>query len=85
MDLVVNHSSDEHDCSSSLDLLEITNIAIITIGGRKKENHYRWSWFDVNRCLEVRPNNRFYYLLFFRKQPDLNWENRLMIVMRFLA
>jgi hypothetical protein len=73
MDLVVNHSSDEHDCLSSLDLLEIINIVITTTGGRKKENHIiDGAGLTSTDARKYDPTTDSYYLLFFRKQPDLN-------------
>jgi oligo-1,6-glucosidase len=79
MDLVVNHTSDEHpwfvQSRSSRD--------------NPYRNYYhwwdaergrptpRWSFFDVNSdAWKYDSQTRAYYLHYFsRKQPDLNWEN----------
>ena len=79
MDLVVNHSSDEHEwfkqARSSRD--------------NKFRNYYywwpaengtppyRWSWFDVNsNAWKYDATTDSYYLHYFSaKQPDLNWNN----------
>ncbi|TAF71429.1 MAG: alpha-glucosidase [Flavobacterium sp.] len=79
MDLVVNHSSDEHqwfiEAKKSRD--------------NKYRNYYHWwpaekgtppkrfSIFDENSdAWRYEPNTNSYYLHYFsRKQPDLNWEN----------
>ncbi|ARK28956.1 glycoside hydrolase family 13 protein [Halalkalibacter krulwichiae] len=79
MDLVVNHSSDEH--------------VWFTQSKQSKDNHYRdyYIWRDGKGLKE--PNNwrsnfggsawkldeqtdQYYLHLFSEKQPDLNWENR---------
>jgi oligo-1,6-glucosidase len=79
MDLVVNHSSDQHEwfkqARSSRD--------------NKYRNYYhwwpaekgippyRWSFFDVNsNAWKYDAQTNSYYLHYFsQKQPDLNWEN----------
>ncbi|OAZ02886.1 glycoside hydrolase family 13 protein [Flavobacterium succinicans] len=79
MDLVVNHSSDEHqwfiEAKKSRD--------------NQYRNYYHWwpaekgtppkrfSIFDENSdAWRYEPNTNSYYLHYFsRKQPDLNWEN----------
>jgi len=80
MDLVVNHTSDEHYW--------------FTEAKKSKDNPYRdyyiwkppnavtgkepnnWSSFFSGSTWEYEPNTREYYLhLFSKKQPDLNWEN----------
>jgi oligo-1,6-glucosidase len=79
MDLVLNHSSDEHqwfvEAKKSRD--------------NKYRNYYHWwpaekgtppkrySIFDENSdAWRFEPNTNSYYLHYFsRKQPDLNWEN----------
>jgi oligo-1,6-glucosidase len=79
MDLVVNHSSDEHEwfkqAKSSRnnpyrDYYHWWNAE------RGKPN-YRYSLFDVHNDawkLDT-PTNSYYLHYFSRKQPDLNWEN----------
>ena len=79
MDLVVNHSSDEHEWFKE--------------SRKSRDNPYRsyyhwwpaekgrpaprWSYFDVNGdAWALDPATNCYYLHYFsRKQPDLNWEN----------
>jgi oligo-1,6-glucosidase len=72
MDLVVNHSSDEHDWFKKS-------------SSRAYRDYYHW-WpaekgkpyrrFDVNSdAWKYDPTTDAYYLHYFRKQPDLNWES----------
>ncbi len=79
LDLVVNHSSDEHDWFKQ--------------SSSSRENQYRdyyhwwdaergtppkrWSFFDVNGDAWAydETTNSYYLHYFSRKQPDLNWEN----------
>jgi oligo-1,6-glucosidase len=79
MDLVVNHSSDEHEwfkqSRSSRD-----NPFRDYYHWWPAENGkppYRWSWFDVNsNAWKYDATTDSYYLHYFsEKQPDLNWEN----------
>lgn len=79
MDLVVNHSSDEHEwfkqSRSSRD-----NPYRDYYHWWPAENGqppYRWSWFDVNsNAWKYDATTDSYYLHYFsEKQPDLNWEN----------
>jgi len=79
MDLVVNHSSDEHEwfkqASSSR-----TNPYRNYYHWWNAENGKptpRWSFFDVNsNAWKYDSTTNAYYLHYFsRKQPDLNWEN----------
>ncbi|HLI92884.1 MAG TPA: alpha-glucosidase [Puia sp.] len=79
MDLVVNHSSDEHPWF----------IQSRSSRGNPYRNYYhwwnaergkptsRWSFFDVNSDAWRfdSPTNAYYLHYFSRKQPDLNWEN----------
>lgn len=79
MDLVVNHSSDEHQWF----------IEAKKSRENKYRNYYHWwpaekgtppkrfSIFDENSdAWRYEPNTNSYYLHYFsRKQPDLNWEN----------
>ena len=79
MDLVVNHSSDEHDWFKQ-SRSSRTN---------KYRNYYHWwpaekgkptprySLFDVNHDAWMYDTltNAYYLHYFSRKQPDLNWEN----------
>ncbi len=79
MDLVVNHSSDEHEWfkqSRSARTSPYRDYYHWWNAERGKPN-YRYSLFDINhdawRYDSV--TNAYYLHYFSRKQPDLNWEN----------
>ncbi len=79
MDVVVNHSSDEHEWfkqARSSRLSPYRNYYHWWDADRGKPN-YRYSLFDVNHdAWKYDSTTNAYYLHFFsRKQPDLNWEN----------
>lgn len=79
MDLVVNHSSDEHEWfkqAKSSRNSPFRNYYHWWDAERGKPN-YRYSLFDVHKDawkLDT-PTNSYYLHYFSRKQPDLNWEN----------
>ncbi|MES2805270.1 MAG: alpha-glucosidase [Bacteroidota bacterium] len=79
MDLVVNHSSDEHEwfkqSRSSRDN-KYRNY-YHWWPAEKGKPPYRWSFFDVNSdAWKYDAQTDAYYLHYFsQKQPDLNWEN----------
>lgn len=79
MDLVVNHSSDEHEwfkqSRSSRD--NKYRDYYHWWPAEKGKPPYRWSFFDVNSdAWEYDAQTDAYYLHYFsQKQPDLNWEN----------
>jgi oligo-1,6-glucosidase len=94
MDLVVNHSSDEHEWfrqSRSSRTNPYRNYYHWWNAGRGKPS-YRYSLFDVNHdAWRYDSLTNAYYLHYFsRKQPDLNWENpklrqEVYDIMRFWA
>lgn len=79
MDLVVNHSSDEHEwfkqSRSSRD--NPYRDYYHWWPAEKGKPPYRWSFFDVNSdAWKYDAQTDSYYLHYFsQKQPDLNWEN----------
>lgn len=79
MDLVVNHSSDEHEwfkqSQSSRD--NPYRDYYHWWPAEKGIPPYRWSWFDVDsNAWKYDATTDSYYLHYFsEKQPDLNWEN----------
>jgi oligo-1,6-glucosidase len=79
MDLVVNHSSDEHEwfkqSRSSRD--NKYRDYYHWWPAEKGKPPYRWSFFDVNSdAWKYDAQTDSYYLHYFsQKQPDLNWEN----------
>nr|WP_315166390.1 alpha-glucosidase [uncultured Flavobacterium sp.] len=79
MDMVVNHSSDEHEwfkqAKSSRDN-KYRNY-YYWWPAEKGTPPYRWSWFDVNsNAWKYDATTDSYYLHYFsKKQPDLNWNN----------
>ncbi|PZX93520.1 alpha-glucosidase [Flavobacterium aquariorum] len=79
MDLVVNHSSDEHEwfkqSRSSRD--NKYRDYYHWWPAEKGKPPYRWSFFDVNSdAWKYDAQTNSYYLHYFsQKQPDLNWEN----------
>jgi oligo-1,6-glucosidase len=94
MDLVVNHSSDEHEwfkqSKSSRD--NPYRNYYHWWNAEKGKPPYRYSLFDVNHdAWRYDSLSNAYYLHYFsRKQPDLNWENpklrqEVYDIMRFWA
>ena len=79
MDVVVNHSSDEHEwfkqSRSSRD--NPYRDYYHWWPAEKGKPNYRWSYFDENgEAWRYDSLTDAYYLHYFsRKQPDLNWEN----------
>lgn len=82
MDLVVNHSSDEHEwfkqSRSSRDS-KYRNY-YHWWNAEKGKPPYRYSLFDINHdAWKYDSTTNAYYLHYFsRKQPDLNWENPVL-------
>jgi oligo-1,6-glucosidase len=79
MDLVVNHSSDEHDWfkqSRSSRTSPYRNY-YHWWNAENGKPPYRYSLFDINHdAWKYDSGTNAYYLHYFsRKQPDLNWEN----------
>ena len=78
MDLVANHTSDEHDwfkeSRSSLD--NPKRDYYIWKEGKNGAEPNNWQSFFGGKAWELDATTGQYYLhLFTRKQPDLNWEN----------
>jgi oligo-1,6-glucosidase len=94
MDIVVNHSSDEHEWfkqSRSSRTNPYRNYYHWWNAERGKPP-YRYSLFDVNHdaWMYDSTTNAYYLHYFSRKQPDLNWENpklreEIYAMMRFWA
>jgi oligo-1,6-glucosidase len=86
MDLVVNHTSDEHewfvDSASSIDSPKRDWYWWRTartghVAGQPGAEPTNWESFFSGSTWQLDPASGEYYLhLFSRKQPDLNWENR---------
>ena len=79
MDLVVNHSSDEHEWfkqSRSSRTNPYRNY-YHWWNAEKGKPPYRYSLFDINNdaWMYDSTTNGYYLHYFSRKQPDLNWEN----------
>lgn len=79
MDLVVNHSSDEHEWfkQSRSSRENKYRDYYHWWPAEKGKPPYRWSFFDVNSdAWKYDAQTNAYYLHYFsQKQPDLNWEN----------
>lgn len=79
MDLVVNHSSDEHEWFKQARSSRTNPYRNYYHWwpAEKGKPPYRWSFFDVNSdAWKFDSLTNSYYLHYFsRKQPDLNWEN----------
>ena len=94
MDLVVNHSSDEHEWfkqSRSSRTSPYRNY-YHWWNAEKGKPPYRYSLFDINHdAWKYDSLTNAYYLHYFsRKQPDLNWENpalrkEVYVIMKFWA
>lgn len=81
MDLVVNHTSDEHpwfieSCSSKNN--PYRNFYIWR-KGKNGSSLNNWDSFFCGSAWEYdKTTNEYYLHLFAKKQPDLNWENSLV-------
>lgn len=85
MDLVVNHTSDEHPwfvesasstSNSKRDWYWWRSPRPGTIGGEPGAEPNNWaSWFSGSSWEYDKNSGEYYLHLFSRKQPDLNWEN----------
>ena len=79
MDLVVNHSSDEHEWFKQARSSRTNPYRNYYHWwpAEKGKPPYRWSFFDVNSDAWMFDSltNSYYLHYFSRKQPDLNWEN----------
>jgi oligo-1,6-glucosidase len=79
MDLVVNHSSDEHEWfkSSRSSRSSPYRNYYHWWNAEKGKPPYRYSLFDINHDAWMYDSvtNAYYLHYFSRKQPDLNWEN----------
>lgn len=79
MDLVVNHSSDEHEWFKQSRNSRDNKYRDYYHWwpAEKGKPPYRWSFFDVNSdAWKYDAQTDAYYLHYFsQKQPDLNWEN----------
>ena len=79
MDLVVNHSSDEHNWfkQSRSSRNSLYRNYYHWWNAERGKPPYRWSFFDINSDAWKydTPTNAYYLHYFSRKQPDLNWEN----------
>ena len=83
MDLVVNHTSDEHPWfaeSKTNKLHPHRDWYIWQDGNESGGPPNRWQSVFGGSCWEYEPVTGQYYMhTFSKKQPDLNWENRLFI------
>lgn len=78
MDLVVNHTSDEHQWfveSSSSKENEYRDFYIWKQGKNNKEPNNWLSYFQGSTWQYSEETQEYYLHLFSKKQPDLNWEN----------
>lgn len=79
MDLVVNHSSDEHEWFKQARSSRESKYRDYYHWwpAEKGKPTYRWSFFDVNSeaWKYDAPTDSYYLHYFSVKQPDLNWEN----------
>lgn len=94
MDLVVNHSSDEHEwfVQSRSSRENPYRAYYHWWNAEKGTPPYRYSLFDVNHdaWMYDATTNAYYLHYFSRKQPDLNWENpklrqEIYAIMQFWA
>ena len=75
MDLVVNHTSDEHEWFEK----SVQRIEPYTNYYHWKDEMTNWGSFFGGKAWTYHPIRQQYYLhLFSQKQPDLNWENPLV-------
>lgn len=78
MDLVINHTSDEHEWFQKALHDPNSKYAGYYIFKETGDNHppNNWrSYFGDSAWTRVEGSNRFYLHAFSKKQPDLNWEN----------
>jgi oligo-1,6-glucosidase len=81
MDLVINHTSDEHEWfQKSRDLASPYRDYYIWRPGKKNRPPNNWTTFFMGKAWEYDEKSGEYYLhLFDKKQPDLNYKNPKVI------
>lgn len=78
MDLVVNHTSDEHAwfTASRADRTNLYRDYYIWRDGRNNNPPNNWgSWFGGSAWEYDETSGQYYLHIFSKKQPDLNWDN----------
>lgn len=78
MDLVINHTSDEHEWfrkAMENPEGEYGNYYVIKEGKNGKPPNTWRSYFGGSAWERIGDSNKYYFHLFSKKQPDLNWEN----------
>lgn len=81
MDLVVNHTSDEHEWfvkSKSISDIKYRDYYIWKKAKDGKTPNNWGSWFYDSAWEYDRDRNMYYLHVFSKKQPDLNWDNPLL-------
>lgn len=81
MDLVVNHTSDEHEWfvkSKSISDIKYRDYYIWKKAKNGKTPNNWGSWFYDSAWEYERDRNMYYLHVFSKKQPDLNWDNPLL-------
>jgi len=77
LDLVVNHSSDEHACLLRVVNQKTIRIVITTFGvpAKRAKSRITGSRTFPSAWKKDAATGEYYLHLFAEKQPDLNWEN----------
>lgn len=77
MDLVVNHTSDEHKWFIEPQIHRQSPYRDYPSGvlQRRRKPSEQLGFLLLRSCMGIRQDNRYFLHLFSKKQPDLNWDN----------